>query len=345
MNKLFENISTALAALEQENQDEFDAVAIAFSIFQDAASLLSRMYEAPRLAQWKQADNPAFDRFASKLKNALEFQRDYLYSVSHLFEPDTDAISQKIAGCQREINALLEKQAAVCKDGERLFEKEKELKAAKDHLDQLLQRKKELEEAEKQLSAYDPERLNAEINSLEKKISELEARYHPLVEKKEKLEPKYEELARAVRNLEQGIKQLEAAYGEESLKLAREIPEWTAVIRQKTASREEKDKKYILELAEEAETYKAAETRVQEHLRQMTQFAESAAALQDVFHAHFEADRQLGGRFSKSLSREKETLSRTAESIETELREFDEMLKELHREIEKVAGVAERLSI
>jgi len=113
---ILNKMKNAIAALEGEQEDEFDTVADSMSLLNDAAAFLTLMYEPHKLRKLKNNDDPAFDRFASKLKIALKSELDYLDSISSLFiadSSDNDAISRKIISYQQEITEILEKQEKV----------------------------------------------------------------------------------------------------------------------------------------------------------------------------------------------------------------------------------------
>ncbi len=333
----FRQIKNDLSALEnQEDGNDFDTVPLFFSLLQNSLSLLNRMYSPDSLKQWKKQENPVFDRFRSRLKNMLEYQRDYLASLP--ISPDEDVISKKIAACQTEIESVLEKENSVRKESQHLFSKEKDLQEQKQWLAELLRKKTDLEQAEKELSGFDLKKLEKEIAAGEEKRNRFQEKYDPLIRRKQVLEKETGELEENLRNVKDAMDNLEQAYGEDALTISENLPLWVEKLRQRIRERSEKDEKYIREMEQEAEELKKTEARLQEHLRQINETAQSNAQYQEILQLHFASDVQLGKTLSSSLGQmQKETEKLTGE-IEESLKKYDEMLRQMRQRIGEVTS-------
>ena len=137
--------------------------------------------------------------------------------------------------------------------------------------------------------------------------------------------------------LERDMAGLKDAYGREAGELARRVPEWVETLRARTAEREAKVEGYVEELSDAARAYKDAETRLQDHLKQIRDYTAAVDQRREILRIHFNADRELGGRFAESLPEMREEVEGLASQIEADLARLDETLSRMREHIEAVA--------
>lgn len=337
-DELLEKIKASVTALGQRDQDDFDSLQSSLAILHAVANLLRLLYDNGKIKQWKSQDDPAFYRFASKLKVGLELQRDYLNSISDSLISDDDIVSKKIMSCQEQINSILEKEKSILKKIAPLLEKEHELNENKKRLDLLLEKQRNFEEIEQKLSGINLQDLTAEVEEKEKGKTKLEVEYQPLLEKRDSLVKEVNDFREAVQNLTRELDGLEEAYGEDAAKLAENIPKWIQTIKNRKVARKQKDKKYITDLEREAEELKKVENQLQEHIQKFKKFASLSTANDEILRVHFESNKTLGDRFSKSLPDIKYDLAQLTEAIEKQLKNFDETLMHMQKRIEEAAA-------
>ncbi len=333
--KIFRQIKNNLSDLEnQENGDEFDRVSLVFSLLQNSLILLHEMYGPDDLEKWKKQEDPVSDRFRSRLKNIMEYQRDYLQSLP--LSPDEDMISRKIAACQAEMKSLLEQENSVLMQSQHLFSKEKEVLEQKQKLAELFRRKTDLEQAEKELSGYDLKKLEKEIAEGEETRNRFQEEYAPLLHKKQVLEKEVGELDENLRNVKEAMDGLEQAYGEDARQISENLPLWVKKLRRRIRDREEKDEKYLRDLELETAELKETEARLQTHLRQISEIAESHARYQEILQLHFASDKQLGKNLSSSLGQMQGETEKLTGEIEDNLKRYDKMLRQIRQKAEEV---------
>ncbi len=341
--EILERIKNSIVALEKEDQDEFDLITAVFSISHETTNLLGTMCGGEKIKGWKDGDDPSFYRFASKLKIGLELQRDYLNSISGQLILERDIVSQKITDCQVRINSLLEQEKTILKEVDSLIQKEDELKEKNKRVDALFNKKNELEDIEKKLSGIDLKKLEAKVVKLEKKKTDLENKYRPLLNQKEALQNTITELSAEMQNITGALTRFETAKGEEVQRLTENIPQWIEKIKQRRMAREGKDREYMAKLEEEAGELRETEKMIQEHLNKSKELVALAMDKREILRTHFEANKTIDHRFSRSLShmslpQMQGDLSRLTETVEKELVRFDVVLGELHKRIQEIAA-------
>ncbi len=325
-----------IAELET-GQDEFDEVGSVFSLFQHVLALLPSSYDIDRLRGWRDLDDPAFDRFASKLKTTLEAQREYLDGIAGVLEIEGDLVADKIAARRTEIDQLLARKETVLAQGAEVFAAESEIRAQSARLDELTSRRAALSEMAETLSGHDLDALASEVDSLEAEVRRLEADRGPLAEKTDRLKADRQSLREALRGLERDMAGLKDAYGREAAELARRIPEWVETLSARTAGREAKAEGYVEELSDAARAYEAAETRLQDHLKEIRDYTAAIDQRREILRIHFNADREIGGRFAESLPEMRDELEGLASRIDADLTRLDETLARMQEQIEAVA--------
>lgn len=336
--EIVKQIKNGIAILEREGNDEFDIVTAVFSILHETTNLMGTICDKEKIKVWKDLDDPSFYRFASKLKLGLELQRDYLNTISDQLILEGDIVSQKIAVCHEQINSLLEQERTILKEVSPLIEKENELREARRRVDMLLSKKNELEGIEKKLSGIDIKALKRQVAEKEKIRDDLENRYKPLLEKKETLQNSLTDLNEAINSISEELTRLETAYGEEARRLTENIPQWIEKIKNRQIIREEKDKEYIARLEKEAERLRETEKKLQEHLNKSNEFVSLAMTNWEIMRRHFEANKTIGSRFSKSLTDIQDNLSGITDAVEKELTNFDESLRVMQKRIQEIAS-------
>ncbi len=333
-NEILSRMKARIEALEERDVEEFDAVALVLGLAADAASLAGSMCGKEKVEKWKADDAPVFYRFASKLKTALETQRDYVASVENALEIDVDAISVKIENLRKDLNALLDREETILKQGEEMFRMQDELIAKKRNFDALLKRKAELETARNALEGVDLEKLAEEVERKEEANKKLDEQYRPLLSRREAFDEDAGELRAAIDALSAEIARLETAYGPEAARLADSVPSWLEKIRARIAAREKKNAKLLEELAREAEELNRLESGIQDNLRRMNECREQALNLAEIDRLHFQANRRIGDRFSDSLADGMDEIEELTSKIHEDLERHDRLLKEMHARIE-----------
>jgi len=336
-SELLNKIRVNLTALERQDKDEFDSVANSLSLLQLTVDLLTVLYDNKKIKEWKERDDPAFYRFASKLKVGLELQRDYLSTISDILVSNDDAVAQKIIACKEQINSVVEKENSILREIEPLLEKENELSSNQERLDSLLDKQRALKKIEKKLSEINLDELSAEVQEMEKAKAELEAEYQPLLDKRQILTEEVTGLRGTVQNLSGEINQLEGAFGEDVIKLAETIPKWIQQIKVRKAIREEKLSKYVAKLEKESEELKKVENQLQEHIQKINEFVSLCMTNQEIFRVHFQSNKALSNRFSKSLPDMNHELIKLNETTKKELKKFDESLSRMQRKNEEIS--------
>ena len=316
--------------------DEFDEVGSVFSLFQHVLALLPSSYDGDRLRGWRDLDDPAFDRFASKLKTTLEDQREYLDGIAGVLEIEGDVVADKIAARRAEIDQLLARKETVLAQGAELFAAESEIRARTARLDELTSRRTALSEMAEALAGRDLNGLASEVDALEADVRRLEADRGPMAEKAARLEADRQSLREALRGLERDMAGLKDAYGREAAELARRVPEWVETLRVRTAEREAKVEGYVGELSDAARAYQDAETRLQDHLKEIRDYTAAIDQRREVLRIHFNADREIGVRFAESLPEMREEVEGLVSRIEADLTRLDETLARMREQIEAV---------
>lgn len=336
LNNTLNRIRDGLDFLEDNGQDEFDKVESCFSMLNDFYTLLGLLYNSDKLRNWKRADDPSYDRFTSKLKSFLEYQGNYLNSISPLLITDNDKISKKIFSAQEEINSLLEKKGSLLKAISPLLEKESELKEGKERFDDLVAKKKALEEIEQSLSDVNIDAFSKEIKEKEETKRALEEKYQPLLEEKKRLDEDMSELDESFNNLTEEVQKLKGAYGKELAELTESIPKLITNIKDKRLSREEKLKKYVVDLEREAEELREVESKVHEQIHKINEYADSALTTHEILKAHFGSNKEIGEQFTKSLPHAKERIEELNRNIANELKEYDASLRDIQNRIKEI---------
>jgi len=336
--EIIRRIKDSLTLFEKEVHDEYDLITSAFSVWHNTTDLIRTLWDKKKIEDWKNEDDPSFYRFCSKLKMALELQRDYLNTISDQLALEGDEVSQKIKACEEQINSLLEQERTIFKEVSPLIEREDDLRETSNRLDILLRKRKELEGIEKKLSGIDIGKLETEVAKQEKRKDSLMKKYKPLLERKQTLQSSLTELKEAISNISAEIVQLETAYGEEANRLTESIPQWIDNIKNRRVKREEKGKELMESLAEETEELKKTERDLQEHINKINEFASFAMTNQEILRTHFDANKAIGSRFSVSLPDIQDDLSNITDTIENELTRFDELLRTAQKRIQEIAS-------
>lgn len=84
------------------------------------------------------------------------------------------------------------------------------------------------------------------------------------------------------------------------------------------------------------QNWKNTETRLQEHLRQISETAESNACYQEILQLHFASDKQLEKNITSSLGQMQEETEKLTREIEENLKKYDEMLRQMREKAEEV---------
>lgn len=334
-----------LALLEREETPAFDAVALGFSMLQDVLTLISGRYGPAVMAGWRRDDDPALGRYLSKLKFFLAFQKEYLASLSDVLFVEDDRLSEKIAACRDDIDALTEKENTLFRQGEALQAAEIELKERQARVDGLLRQAADLEALKAKLAAHDPAELAETVRALEAETAALQSSSGELVARKERLEADLAALREAARGLANDAARLENAGAREAAQLTARMPEWIEKLQSRRLDREQKAAEYSRALAAEAEKLTAVEAEIQELLTRINAHADAAAEMRDILETHFNADRELTRSFSRSLAGAETEVDRFAAEIQTGLANFDAALKSMHQRIETVAAQVTKIRI
>ncbi len=331
--------------MDNSNPDEFDMVDGVTAILGDAVELIRQRYDHPRLKALHDDEDPAFDRFASRMKSSLEAQQKYLSSLSELFTTDSNLVSEKLTAAQGRIDEIIKDEGLLFQQSSALFEKEEEIRSRKQQLDALLAKKTELEAIQRRLSKHDIDALSREVETIAENKRKREAELAPLQERRERLRSEYEELQEAVNNLRANIERLDDAHGTQAAEISRQLPQWIDVLRTRSDKRERKDQGYVQELEQETRRLEAVETRLQEHLQDIERYIDAAETGEEMLRAHFEANSGLGERFSHSLPQRREEIEIFRTDIAKQLRQFDNLLREMQARLEEIEAERTQISI
>ncbi len=336
--ELLDSIKSYLASLERDDQEDYDSVTCALSIFKENMDLLSIIFNTEKIKTWRDLADPSYDRFTSKLKMALDKQREYMQSIKEtLVVKDDDIILKKIADCQQEIDNVKYQEKSVLIAIQPLIEKEDELKLSNEKLNSLIDRKKELEGIEEKLSGVNMAKLEQEVLDLEKLMADYENKYKPLAEKLDALKKDVEETRSAMREISRKIDVLDGADSELAIRVLESIPAWIQKIKSRKSIREEKNRNYIEALETEVLELQKVESQIKENIDKINEFVSAAMTNQEIMRIHYESNKVLGGRFSKSLIDLKNDITVMAEQIEKDLNSFDDNLKQMQKRIQDVA--------
>lgn len=335
--EIIAKIKADIETLEGSDLDEFDMVDGVTAILVDAVDLIQQRYDHPRLKALQDDEDPAFDRFASRMKNSLETQQNYLSSLSELFTTEPDLVSEKLTKAQGKINKIIKDERLLFQQSSALFEKEEEIRTRKKRLDALLAKKTELEAIQKRLAKHDVNALSREVETIAENNQKTQAELVPLRERRERLQSEYETLQEAMDNLRSSMERLEDAHGTQAAEITRQLPQWIDALKARADERERKDQQYVQELEQETRRLEAVETRLQERLQDIERFIDAAETGEDILRAHFEANSGIGERFSQSLPQRREEIEIFQTDIANQLRQFDALLREMQARLEEIA--------
>jgi hypothetical protein len=343
--QLIQTIKISLERIENpQYEQDYDQVAIVLSMAKDIISLIQIMFDEEKIRLWKMDEESTFDRFSAYLHKFLQSQTVYLNTINPELIVKSNILQLKLQNVQDQIARVRNQSLSILTEGTPLFAQMDTLHAQKQELNDLRQRKSQIEAVAAELSGIDMDKLRAEILEQEAVNQRLKLEYQPLLERKTFLEAEAFQVRDATRNVTELISGLENAKTEEMARHMENLTSWFARLRSIQTNFQVRVQKLEADLQIEAENLRNVVSQFQEKIQRIEEFSDKAYACQEELRAHFSVNQQIENDTEFSLVSRQEQIERLSREIKSQLGQYDQALSAMLKQIDAADAKIKPLS-